>query len=127
MTEYHWDSIFELLAYENLQHYISISQLKQSVEEDDPITLGTILGNHTSASIYALIHCFVKPPPLRCIRYLVAKGTPLDQTFPHNPFQRTAMDILLSRFRWNDETYLIIKRTIDAAKKEYRASLLKAT
>ena len=41
MTEYHWDSIFELLAYENLQHYISISQLKQSVEEDDPITPST--------------------------------------------------------------------------------------
>jgi hypothetical protein len=117
MTEYSWDTIFQLLAEENLQHYISITQLKQAVHNDDPQALSLVLGDHKHAAIYAFIYCFVRPPALRCIHYLVAKGTPLNQTFVNNPFQQTPLEFLHKRYSSNDETYLLIKQTIDRARK----------
>ena len=120
MTEYCWDTIFQLLAEENLQHYVSITQLKQAVHDDDPHTLSLVIGGHSHAAIYALIYCFVKPPARHCIHYLVAKGTPLNQTFVNNPFQKTPLECLHKRFSSSDETYLEIKQIIDRAKKGFR-------
>ena len=117
MTEYSWDTIFQLLAEENLQHYVSITQLKQAVHDDDPQTLSLVIGEHKHAAIYALIYCFVRPPAIRCIHYLVAKGTRLNQTFVKNPFQRTPLECLHNRFSSTDPIYLQIKQIIDRAKK----------
>jgi hypothetical protein len=125
MTEYNWDSIFELYAYEGLQHYLSISELKCAIQEDNPIQLANIIGSHKHAAIYALCHCFIKPPPLACIHFLVSRGTPLDRSFLHNPFQVSPMELLHSRFRFDEPNYQVIKPTIDLAKRAYHASLLK--
>ena len=120
MSEYPWDTIFQLFAEENLEHYVSISQLKRAVQDDNPDTLSMIIGNHEHAAIYALIHCFIKPPPIRCIHYLVSKGTPLHQTFPHNPFRISPQEWLLTRFSVTNPTYVVIKQTIDGAKKQLK-------
>jgi hypothetical protein len=117
MTEYSWDTIFQLLAEENLQHYVSITQLKQAVQDDDPQALSSVIGGHAHAAIYALIYCFVRPPAIHCIHYLVSKGTPLNQTFANNPFQMTPLEALHKRFSSSDMTYLQIKQIIDRAKK----------
>lgn len=117
MSEFCWDVVFQLLSEENLEHYVSISPLKRAVQEDNPDALFQVIGHHTHASIYALIHCFTRPPALRCIHFLVSNGTPLHQTFPHNPFQKTAMEYLHTRFSPTSETFRNIKQTIDSAKK----------
>jgi hypothetical protein len=127
MTEYSWDTIFQLLAEENLQHYVSITQLKQAVQDDDPQALSSVIGGHAHAAIYAFIYCFVRPPAIRCIHYLVRKGTPLNQTFANNPFQMTPLEFLHKRFSSTDATYLQIKQTIDQAKKEYHNTSLGKT
>ena len=120
MSEYPWDTIFQLFAEENLEHYVSISQLKRAIQEDNPDALSLVIGDHEHAAIYALIHCFIKPPATRCIHYLVSKGTPLHITFKHNPFQVSPYEWLLTRFSVTNPTYVAIKQTIDGAKKQLK-------
>lgn len=120
MSGYPWDTIFQLYAEENLEHYVSISQLKRAIQEDDPEALSLLLGDHPHAAIYALIHCFIKHPSVRCIQYLISKGTPMHQTFINNPFCMSPQEWLQTRLSPNNPSYIIIKHTIDEAKKQLK-------
>ena len=77
---------------------LRINAIKSCIEADEAITLLEIIENNYKARIYCLIACFTFIPPIKCIELLVAEGTPLNQTFEHNPFNCTPQEYLEKHF-----------------------------
>ena len=71
-----------------------IGAIKSCIEADEASYLLKILNNNTKAKIYSLICCFTFIPSVKCIEYLIADGTPLNETFENNPFQCTPQEYL---------------------------------
>ena len=71
-----------------------INAIKSCIEADEAGYLIEILNNNYKAKIYSLIRCFTFIPSIRCIKYLIAEGTPLNETFENNPFQCTPQEYL---------------------------------
>jgi hypothetical protein len=77
---------------------LKISAIKSYIEADEAISLLEIIENNIKAKIYCLIACFTFIPSIKCIELLIAKGTPLNQTFENNPFNCTAQEYLDTHF-----------------------------
>ena len=75
-----------------------ISAIRSCIEADEARYLLKILNNNIKAMIYSLISCFTFIPSLKCIEYLIAEGTPLNETFENNPFKCTPQEYLDMRF-----------------------------
>lgn len=75
-----------------------IGAIKSCIEADEASYLLKLLNNNTKAKIYSLICCFTFIPSVKCIEYLIADGTPLNDTFENNPFQCTPQEYLDAHF-----------------------------
>ena len=100
MMSYNWDEEFSRNEEEicDPRRRISFMAIKSCIEADEPRALGEVLGAHRNANIYAMLLCFSMRPSVRCIEYLVSNGTPLDETFPNNPFHCSPQEYLDSKF-----------------------------
>ena len=87
------DSLKEVL-YDYNRPVEYISAIKSCIEADEASYLLKILNNNSKAKIYSLICCFTFIPSVKCIEYLIAEGTPLNETFENNPFQCTPQEYL---------------------------------
>ena len=82
----HTDALKEIL-YEDNKPINHIGAIKSCIEADEASYLLKLLNNNTKAKIYSLICCFTFIPSVKCIEYLIADGTPLNETFENNPFR----------------------------------------
>lgn len=79
-------------------NYLNINAMKSYIEADEAQLLLDIIGQNYKARIYCLISCFTILPAVKCIELLIAKGTPLNQTFEHNPFHCTPEEYIKTIF-----------------------------
>ena len=84
--------------YDDTNPVKHITAIKSCIEADEARYLLEVLNNNHKAKIYSLIMCFTFIPSVRCIKYLIAEGTPLNETFENNPFQCTPQEYLNMRF-----------------------------
>ena len=89
----HTDALKEIL-YEDNKPINHIGAIKSCIEADEASYLLKLLNNNTKAKIYSLICCFTFIPSVKCIEYLIADGTPLNETFENNPFRCTPEEYL---------------------------------
>jgi hypothetical protein len=89
----HVDILKEIL-YEDNKPVKHIGAVKSCIEADEASYLLNLLNNNTKAKIYSLICCFIFIPSVKCIEYLIAEGTPLNESFENNPFQCTPQEYL---------------------------------
>ena len=90
--------ILKEILYEDNKPIKHIGAIKSCIEADEASYLLKILNNNTKAKIYSLICCFTFIPSVKCIEYLIADGTPLNETFENNPFQCTPQEYLDAYF-----------------------------
>lgn len=103
MVSYNWDKEFTkahtfLEQHNILTHSIAFSAIRSCIEADEPKLLAELLGDSKNAHIYALMMCFTAIPATKCIEYLVSNGTPLNESFCHNPFKCTPQELLDTAF-----------------------------
>ena len=95
MQNYNWDTEFvdnnHLIGAKYLS---SLSALKSCIEADEPKLMAELLGTYQNAHIFALISCFTAIPAVRCIEYLISVDTPMDVSFPYNPYMVTPLEYL---------------------------------
>ena len=82
------------ILYEDNKPIKHIGAIRSCIEADEASYLLKILNNNSKAKIYSLMCCFTFIPSVKCIEYLIADGTPLDETFENNPFQCTPQEYL---------------------------------
>jgi len=87
-------NVLKEILYEDNKPIKHIGAIKSCIEADEASYLLKILNNNRKAKIYSLICCFTFIPSVKCIEYLIADGTPLDETFENNPFQCTPQEYL---------------------------------
>jgi len=87
-------NVLKEILYEDNKPINHIGAIKSCIEADEASYLLKILNNNTKAKIYSLICCFTFIPSVKCIEYLIADGTPLNETFENNPFQCTPQEYL---------------------------------
>ena len=87
-------NVLKEILYEDNKPIQHIGAIKSCIEADEASYLLKIINNNTKAKIYSLICCFTFIPSVKCIEYLIADGTPLNETFENNPFQCTPQEYL---------------------------------
>ena len=87
-------NVLKKILYEDNKPITHIGAIKSCIEADEASYLLKILNNNNKAKIYSLICCFTFIPSVKCIEYLIAEGTPLNETFENNPFQCTPQEYL---------------------------------
>ena len=91
-------NVLKEILYEDNKPIKYIGAIKSCIEADEASYLLKLLNNNSKAKIYSLMCCFTFIPSVKCIEYLIADGTPLDETFENNPFQCTPQEYLDARF-----------------------------
>jgi hypothetical protein len=87
-------NVLKEILYEDNKPVKHIGAIRSCIEADEASYLLKILNNNTKAKIYSLMCCFTFIPSVKCIEYLIAEGTPLDETFEYNPFKCTPQEYL---------------------------------
>jgi hypothetical protein len=87
-------NVLKEILYEDNKPVKHIGAIRSCIEADEASYLLKILNNNTKAKIYSLICCFTFIPSVKCIEYLIAEGTPLNETFENNTFQCTPQQYL---------------------------------
>ena len=87
-------NVLKEILYEDNKPIKHIGAIKSCIEADEAPYLLKILNNNTKAKIYSVIRCFTFIPSVKCIEYLIADGTPLNETFENNPFRCTPQEYL---------------------------------
>ena len=87
-------NVLKEILYEDNKPINHIGAIRSCIEADEASYLLKVLNNNSKAKIYSLICCFTFIPSVKCIEYLIAEGTSLDETFENNPFQCTPQEYL---------------------------------
>lgn len=108
--------ILKEVLYDDNKPVKYISAIKSCIEADEAHYLLKILNNNIKAKIYSLICCFTFIPSVKCIEYLIAEGTPLNETFENNPFQCTPQEYLDKYFLASNMAYNAIYNAVERGK-----------